>query len=38
MLHLLGMDHRKLSVKFQGLDMRLTGVEEARPLHGILSA
>jgi hypothetical protein len=38
MLHLLGMDHRKLSVKFQGLDMRLTGVEEARPLHGMLSA
>ena len=28
LLHCLGMDHRRLSVKFQGLDQRLTGVEE----------
>lgn len=28
-LQLLGFDHRRLSVKFQGLDQRLTGVEEA---------
>src|SRR4051812_14059627 len=27
MLHLLGVDHQRLSVKHQGLDMRLTGVE-----------
>ena len=27
-LHCLGIDHRRLSFKFQGLDMRLTGVEE----------
>jgi uncharacterized protein (DUF1501 family) len=26
MLHLLGIDHKRLSVKFQGLDARLTGV------------
>lgn len=25
-LHLLGLDHKRLSVRFQGLDMRLTGV------------
>jgi hypothetical protein len=37
MLHLLGIDHRRFSVKFQGLDMRLTGVEEARVVKGILS-
>lgn len=30
MLHLLGIDHSKFSVQFQGLDMRLTGVEKAR--------
>jgi uncharacterized protein (DUF1501 family) len=26
MLHLLGVDHKRLAVKFQGLDVRLTGV------------
>jgi len=26
MLHLLGIDHKRLTVKFQGLDARLTGV------------
>jgi hypothetical protein len=26
MLHLLGVDHKRLSVKFQGLDARLTGI------------
>jgi len=25
-LHLLGIDHKRLTVKFQGLDMRLTNV------------
>ncbi len=28
-LHQLGIDHHKLTYRFQGLDMRLTGVEEA---------
>jgi hypothetical protein len=27
-LHLMGMDHKRLTYKFQGLDQRLTGVEE----------
>ena len=36
-LHLLGIDHEKLSVKHQGLDQRLTGVEEAHIIKGILS-
>ncbi|MEK6249660.1 MAG: DUF1501 domain-containing protein, partial [Planctomycetales bacterium] len=35
-LHLLGIDHRRLSFKFQGLDMKLTGVEEQHPVHDIL--
>jgi len=26
MLHLLGVDHKRLSVKYQGLDVRLTGI------------
>ena len=37
MLHLLGIDHRRLAVRFQGLDMRLTGVEEARVVRDILA-
>ncbi len=37
MLHLLGIDHERFSVKFQGLDMRLTGVEPARVVKDILS-
>ena len=36
-LHCLGIDHRRLSIKFQGLDVRLTGVEEHRPVRGILA-
>jgi hypothetical protein len=37
MLHLLGIDHRRFSYPFQGLDMRLTGVEEARVVQEILT-
>ena len=37
MLHLLGIDHSRFSVKFQGLDMRLTGVEPARVVKGVLT-
>lgn len=29
-LHLLGIDHRELTYRFQGLDQRLSGVEPAR--------
>ncbi len=37
MLHLLGIDHERFSVKFQGLDARLTGVERRQIVKGILS-
>jgi len=37
MLRLFGIDHRRLSVKFQGLDVRLTGVQEAHVVEKILS-
>ena len=37
MLHLLGIDHERFSVKHQGLDMRLTGVQPARVIHDILT-
>ena len=36
-LHCLGIDHERFSVRHQGLDMRLTGVEEANPVTAILS-
>ncbi|MCB1226388.1 MAG: DUF1501 domain-containing protein [Verrucomicrobiales bacterium] len=36
MLHLLGLDAERFSVKYQGLDMRLTGVEKARVLREVL--
>ncbi|MEQ9411409.1 MAG: DUF1501 domain-containing protein [Fuerstiella sp.] len=35
-LHLLGIDHQRFTFRFQGLDQRLTGVEEARVVHDIL--
>jgi hypothetical protein len=37
MLHLLGIEHKRLTQKFQGLDVRLTGVEQAEPIQGILA-
>jgi uncharacterized protein (DUF1501 family) len=37
MLHQLGIRHDAFSVKFQGLDARLTGVEGARVIDGILA-
>jgi hypothetical protein len=37
-LHQLGVDHRRFSVKWQGLDMRLTGVEgEAHVVRPVLA-
>ncbi len=36
LLHLLGIDHSRLSFKFQGLDARLTGVEPCRVLDEII--
>jgi hypothetical protein len=37
MLHLLGIDHRQLSYRYQGLDMKLTGVHEATVIKNILA-
>ena len=37
LLHLMGIDHQRLSVKFQGLDARLTGVEPSRIVEEILA-
>ncbi len=36
-LHCLGIDHSKLSYKFQGLDARLTGVEKVKIVKGLLA-
>jgi hypothetical protein len=36
MLHLLGLDHERLTFRYQGLDFRLTGVEKARVVEEIL--
>ncbi|MCH2115371.1 MAG: DUF1501 domain-containing protein [Pirellulales bacterium] len=36
-LHQLGIDHNRLRFPFQGLDQKLTGVEEARVVREILS-
>ena len=36
-LHTLGIDHRRLTVPFQGLDLKLSGVEERHPVMDILS-
>jgi hypothetical protein len=37
MLHQLGIDHNRFNVKFQGLDMRLTGVEGANVIKEIVA-
>jgi hypothetical protein len=36
-LHTLGIDHARFSYPFRGLDVRLTGVEEAHVVDGILA-
>jgi len=36
-LHLLGIDHQRFTHRFQGLDFRLTGVEEAHVVKDILA-
>ncbi|NCF12814.1 MAG: DUF1501 domain-containing protein, partial [Verrucomicrobiaceae bacterium] len=36
-LHQLGINHERLSFKFQGLDNRLTGVNPAKVVTDILS-
>jgi uncharacterized protein (DUF1501 family) len=37
MLHILGIDHKRFIYPFRGLDTKLTGVEEARVVRGILT-
>ena len=37
MLHLMGINHKALQVKYQGLDLGLTGVEEAHAIKPILA-
>ncbi|MEI6467495.1 MAG: DUF1501 domain-containing protein, partial [Verrucomicrobiota bacterium] len=36
-LHLMGIDHERLSVRVQGLDARLTGVLPSQIVKGILA-
>ncbi|HEX5470915.1 MAG TPA: DUF1501 domain-containing protein, partial [Lacipirellulaceae bacterium] len=36
-LHQLGFDHERFSVRHQGLDMKLTGVEEAHVVKKVLA-
>lgn len=37
MLHLLGIDHRRLTFPFQGLDQKLTGVKKSQVVKDIIS-
>lgn len=36
-LHLMGIDHKRLTYRFQGLDQRLTGTEPCKVVEGILA-
>ncbi len=36
-MHLMGIDHERFTYPYQGLDQRLTGVEKAAPIQGILA-
>jgi len=36
-LHLLGIDHSRFTVKYQGLDQKLTGVEHAKVIKALLA-
>jgi hypothetical protein len=36
-MHLMGIDHQKFTYRFQGLDFRLTGVEDAHVVREILA-
>lgn len=37
MLHLFGVDHERFTYKYQGLDQKLTGVEKAHVVKGLIS-
>ena len=36
-LHALGIDHRRLTIPYQGLDLKLSGVEDRHPVKEILA-
>jgi hypothetical protein len=36
-LHALGIDHRRLTIPFQGLDLRLSGVEDRHPVRELFA-
>jgi uncharacterized protein (DUF1501 family) len=36
-LHLLGFEHERFTFRYQGLDQRLTGVEKAQVIKGLLA-
>ena len=36
-LHCLGIDHARLTFRFRGLDTKLTGVEPAHVVNGVLA-
>jgi hypothetical protein len=36
-LHLMGIDHERFTYRHQGLDFRLTGVEPAKVVNGIIA-
>jgi uncharacterized protein (DUF1501 family) len=37
LMHLFGINHERFTFKYQGLDQRLTGVEKARVVKGVLA-
>jgi hypothetical protein len=37
MLHQLGLNHEQFSYPYQGLDMRLTGVEKAKVVRPVIA-
>jgi len=37
MLHILGIGHQRFTYPFHGLDVKLTSVEEAHVVNGILA-
>tara|TARA_R110002095_G_scaffold184553_6_gene161759 strand:- start:6273 stop:6425 length:153 start_codon:yes stop_codon:yes gene_type:complete len=36
-LHCLGIDHNRFTVKYQGLDLKISGVDGATVVKGLLS-
>ncbi|HWA98398.1 MAG TPA: DUF1501 domain-containing protein [Pirellulales bacterium] len=36
-LHLMGLDHTKLTYLYGGLNQKLTGVVEAEPIDGVIA-